>query len=321
MPAQLFDRLSTRHARMAPAPIRPSGAPDPGYEALSRLSRLRDDLTSAPVRSRSRWKEPTLFFFDNRRESQHLASRSVPTPDPFDAISSRIATELPAICESVEVRRVARTVEGLRAAAEALARLSTPARDLVDLLAVPDDEAILVLHPELRKGFRLTVRGVADVGQFHVLMTAAILGDKNAGFLPGPAIPNRFVLACRNTGPSIPAGVPMIMEARFQLYTPGALRSDGTLPTGFGGSDHWLWPTTPLAAIPRINGERAVMLGPPSYRANWDVCSRFPKMVADLRVVEALGPFRFAEQLSRFAGKPIPPVQRIERERVLSRAA
>lgn len=321
MPARLLDRPSTRPAPAIPRPSCPAIKPDAAYDALSRLIRLQADLTAALVRPRSRWKEPALFFFDPGREAEREANRPVLPPDPFASLSARIAAELPMLCESVEVRRVARAIEGLRTAAEALASQSTAAKDLADLLAVPDDEAILVLHPELRTGFRLTVRGVADVGQFHVLMAAAIAGESNINIFSGPAIPERFVATCRNIGPSIPAGVPMVMEARFQLYAHAAIRPDGTLPVGFGGCDHWLWPTTMLAAVPRISGERVVILGPPAYRAKWDVCPRFPGMQADLRVVEALGPFRVAEELTRLTGKPIPPIQRREQKRELSKAA
>jgi hypothetical protein len=137
----------------------------------------------------------------------------------------------------------------------------------------------------------------------------------------GQAVPDRFVVATRNDGPPIPAGIPMVMEARFQLYTPAAIRPDGSLPTGLGGSDHWLWPNSPLAAIPRIGGERIVLLGPPAFNAKWDVSLRFQGMPADLRVIESMGPFRVAEQLSRFTGKPMPPVQSREQERELSKAA
>ena len=168
----------------------------------------------------------------------------------------------------------------------------------------------------------MTVRGgVADVGQFHVLMAAAISPDPNANFLSGPSIPERFAAACRNIGPSIPAGIPMVFEARFQMYTSSAIRSDGTLPTRFEGCDHWLWPASPLAAIPRLGGERVVLLGPPAFRQSWDVSTRFSGMPADLYLVERLGTFQVADHLSRLTGKRIAPIQPREQDRPLARAA
>jgi hypothetical protein len=294
--------------------------PDSGYEALSRLTQLRDELASIGSRPQSRWKVPPLFFFDNEREAQRRLNCPA-EPDPFAAASTHIAEHLPMLCRSVEMRRVAKTIDGLRTAAERLTPHCQEARKLVELLTIPDDEAFLVLHPESRSGFRATVRGVADVGQFHILITAALATEPQTNLPAGAAIPDRFVAASRNSGPPIPAGIPMVMEARFQFYKPSAIKPDGTLPIGFTGCDHWLWPATPLAEVPRVDGERVLFLGPPAYRAKWDVSPRFQGMPAEVRVVENLGPFRVADQLSRLTGRPILPSERREAERELSKAA
>src|SRR5438105_745355 len=79
------------------------------------------------------------------------------------------------------------------------------------------------LSPAARTGVRLHLRGAADVAQLQQL-----LGE------PTP----------------------------FQLFAPAALQADGTLPAGVAGCVHWLWPTQPLAAVPRIGGERVVLVGP-----------------------------------------------------------
>jgi hypothetical protein len=321
MPAQFLEQPPTRIALPPPPSRRADPLPDLGFAARERLTRLESELAAVLPRPRSRWKEPALFFFDRRREAQREANRPVQPVDPLAAISARIAAELPSLRESVEVRRVARALVGLRAAVEALAPRCPTAQELLDLLAIPDDEVILVLHPGQRAGFRLAVRGVADVGQFHVLLAAAIAADSHPRLHSGPAIPQRLVAACHNRGPSSPAGVPMIMEACFQIYTHAAIQPDGTLPQGLRGCDHWLWPAMPLAAVPRVAGERVVLLGPPAYRASWEVGVRFPGLVADLRVVEVLGPFRVAEQLTRLTGKPIVARPREEQGYKLAKAA
>ena len=321
MPARLLDGSFTRSGSTTAREQHFTGLPDTGYEALSRLTELRDYLSSVSLPSHSQWKVPPLFFFDGKRERERSACCPPQQHKLFETIAGKIAAELPALCRSVEVRRVARAIEGLRAAAEAIAPYCAVANELVELLAVPDDEKILVLHPETRAGFRMTVRGIADVGQFHVLMAAAAFAENSIAFRDYQEIPDRLVAACRNTGPSVPAGIPMVMEARFQLYTSSAINPDGTVPSGFGGCDHWLWPASPLASIPQVAGERVVLLGPPAYRAKWDVCARFHGMPANLRVVETLSPFRVAEQLSRLSGNPIPPIHRYDRERELIKAA
>jgi hypothetical protein len=302
-----------------PAPPRsPHTRPDAGFDALPRLARLAADLAAAvAARDRSRWKEPPVFFFDAKRQAAFEAARpATPVADPLADLAARVNAELPALCASVDLRHVARAVDGLRGAAETLAPRCSAARDLADLLAVPDDEVVTVLHPALRLGMRLVVRGVADVAQFHVLLAGAA-----EEVLPGAQVPHRFVRAYRDTDPTSAAGVPMVAEARLQMYAPAALRSDGTLPLGFGGSDHWLWPNAPLASVPRIDGERVVLLGPPPYRATWEVSRRFPALPAEVQLADVLSPFRVAERLSNLAGRPVPVTLPAESKPRLAKAA
>jgi hypothetical protein len=322
MAARMLGRsLSPANGVDAASP-RVFGHPDAGYEARLRLVKLRDRLAAATSISLSRWKVPELFFSDKRREAERRANTTLTSKDPFAPLSEEIAAELPSLCSSPDVRRAARAIEGLGDAARTLAPKCEAARDLADLLAVPDDEAVLALDPDAGLGLRLTVRGIADVGQFHVLLAAAV-AEESVGVGPQEPVPSRLVHACRNSGPPTPAGVPMVMEARFQMYTPEALRPDGTLPTGFGGCGAWLWPATGLSAVPRVDGVRVILLGPPAYAAKWDVVTRFPAMPAELNVVEVMSPFRVAEELSRLTGHTISPATPRPRalEKPLARAA
>jgi hypothetical protein len=133
-----------------------------------------------------------------------------------------------------------------------------------------------------------------------------LLSDAADGVLPGPPPPARLRAACRDVDPVVPAGVPMIAEARFQLFRPSGLQSDGTLPDGFRGSDHWLWNREPLAAVPRVDGERVVLLGEPAYRLTWEIDRRFPQLAADLDLVDVLSPFAVAHHLRKLGGAPAP---------------
>ncbi|MBA4188671.1 MAG: hypothetical protein C0467_11790 [Planctomycetaceae bacterium] len=302
MLTRLPDRTTsivTPCALSTPCPAQPN--PDPGYDALTRFTQLVTDIAAAvPARSRSRWNEPPVFFFDRRRQAELEAARPAVSPtDPFATLSSRIAAELAVLYGSVDVRRVARATPGLRVAAETLAPLCPAAKDLAELLAVPDDEVVTVLHPALRTGFKVAVRGVADVGQFVILFLDAVQEQ-----LPGPRVMTRFVTACRSVNPTSVGGVPMIAEARFQIYVPGALRADGSLPGDFGGSGCWLWPHTAFAAVPSFEGERVVLLGPPAYRATWEATRRFLAMAADVRLLEVLSPSRVAERIGKLTNRP-----------------
>ena len=289
----------------------PPRAADPAFAARPRLARLRDALNHAtrtlPHRRPSRWAEPPVFFFCPQRQAELEAARPAkPRHDPFADVAGRIATELPELFASVEVRRAARATAGLQGAAAAMAPHVPAAKDLAELLAVPDDETVLVIDPAARAGWRVLVRGVADADQFHLLLADAVTGDPADGLLPGPPVPARLAAACRDADPLVPAGVPMVAEARFQLVRPSAVRPDGSLPGGFRGSDHWVWGHEPLAAVPRVDGERVVLLGEPAFRRTWEVDRRFPALPAELRLLRVLGPFQVAERLSRLAGRPVP---------------
>lgn len=321
MSVRLLDR-ATATPPISPRPLRPASKPDAGFAALPYLTHLRDQLVAAQAKRKpGRWKEPPVFFFDRRRQAELESARPTPAADPFADISAAISAELPSLFASAEMRHTARAIDGLRAAAEALAPACSHAKDLADLLAMPDDEAIVVLQPDQRAGFRLAVRGVADVGQFHVLMADALVADPALGLLAEQPFAERFVAACRDVNPATPAGVPMVARARFQLYTPAALRPDGTLPTGMAGCQHWLWPATPLASVPRVNGERIVLIGPPAFAAKWDVARRFSAVVAETCLIETLSPFRVAERLARLIGHPIAPAPQRGPAPVLSKAA
>jgi hypothetical protein len=286
MPANLFGRRAA-----GPHPFEPPVTPDPAFAARPRLVHLRGALRRAARRLRpSRWNEPAVFFFDTRRQAELEAARPAP-PDPFAGLSELVASEMPGLLASVEVRRVARAVEGLSAAARAFAPHCRAAKELADLLAVPDDETFLALAPAGRAGVRLHVRGAADMAQLYELLAPSLTGATASA------------------------------EARFQLFTPAALRSEGSLPAGFAGCEQWLWPTQPLAAVPRIDGERVVLVGPAVVRASLEVEPRFPALVVESSVLETLNAFQTAERLSRLAGRTVSPVAPPEDAAAVARAA
>jgi hypothetical protein len=278
-----------------PPPQRPQ--PDTGYDALHRLRKLRDQLVRRQMPRRSSWSVPPLFFFDHRRQAELEATLPQQHSQAEAELAHLIGAELPSLTARVELRRIARAIPDLKAAATALAPTCPAAQQLAELLSVPDDEIFVVLDPATRTGYRLVVQGVADVGQFSVLL---------AHQLPGPRIAERFVIAYRDANPVLPAGIPLVVEAHFQLSMPSALQADGTLPSGFAGCQHWLWPTMPLATVPRVKGERLLLLGEPAFRLTWDVNRRFPTMPANVELVETLSSRRVVEYFNRLTGKPIP---------------
>ena len=286
---------------------RPSSPADAGYSARARLAELRDALLAERKRLavRSRWNEPALFFFHRERQAELEAARTVATT--VSPLARRIEREVAALEASVEARQAARGVPGLRDAAGAV----PVAKPLAELLAIPDDESVLVIDPNRRTGFRLSVRGVATLNQFQTLMRAA----------GGEPIPARVVRMCRDVEPIVPAGVPMIVDLPFQFFRPAALRKDGTLPPAFDVCDRWLWGWESLAAAPRIDGERVVLVGEPAFPMKWEADRRHPAMAASVQLESALNPFQVADRLSRIVGSPVPVREAPARREALVAAA
>ena len=115
--------------------------------------------------------------------------------------------------------------------------------------------------------------------------------------------------------------MPIVAEARFQLFRASAVQPDGSVPPRFRGCGHWLWGWEAVGAVPRIDGERVVVLGEPAFPATWEVERRFPAMAAQLDLQAILSPFQVAERLSRLAGRPVPVTVKAPKGTGLAKAA
>jgi len=266
----MIDSFNRRAAGPVP-PTAGAAMPDAAFAARPRLAHLRDALVRTTRARPPRWGEAAIFFFDPKRQAELDAARQ-PSPDPLAELTALIAAELLALVASVEVRRVARATDGLRAAADLLAPRLPAARDLAELLAIPDDEVFLALAPLDRVGVRLHVRGAASVADLHRLLAPA-LG---------------------------------LAQSQFQLLAPAAVRPDGTLPSGFAACEHWLWPTQPLCAVPRLGGSRVVMVGPAAVRPALDIDPRFPGLAAECEAIQTLTAVQTAEAVAKVCGASLP---------------
>ncbi len=303
MTAIAADVLSFRSPRFrAVAP-----PPDLPVQAAPLMVRLRDALRlstellaacdvrrQAAERRRTEWGEPPLFFFDRHAQAEWERARPLTHafPEPYLAeVSARRPTaadawrNLPELLDdaltvlpaSVECRRVARATAGLTTAARAVARHVPAAHELAELLTVPDEEVVLVVDVDRKTAARVLLTGVADVHQLIVLL---------ADTLPHRRRPHpRVVEAYRDARPDPAAAV---ATAPFQLLRPSALRTDGTIPSGFAASDHWLWGPEAAAELPREKGERVVLLTAPTVAHAWEVGRRFPRLPGKTDLIEVL---------------------------------
>jgi hypothetical protein len=171
------------------------------------------------------------------------------------------------------------------------------------MLRVLDGEPLLIFHPEVRRGYRAEISGIADNFQLHTLLSDALVGNPAEGRLPGERPDPRVVAAARDgaAGRDTPSA-----RGAFNLWTWLGLRPDGTLPDAMKGSDHWVWNEGTPADIPPFEGVRVVLLGPPPYPRSWSPERRFRDMAGELRLLEQLPTDAVQGWLRRIAAAPRP---------------
>jgi hypothetical protein len=130
---------------------------------------------------------------------------------------------------------------------------------LRQMLDVLDEEPIVVIDVEKRRGAGGTMSGVASNFELFVLIADA------ATSLELPRPPEDAVRCLCGHGPQ-DSGI--VVEAAFNAYAYSALSAGSTLPAAndYGGSAHWIWGEGEPWEIPSLEGTRVVLVGPPSYQ-------------------------------------------------------
>ena len=176
-----------------------------------------------------------------------------------------------------------------------LARLA-PVQPLADwlaqLLAILDDEEILVLHPGLGRGYRVRISGIVDNFQLHTLLAGALIGDPAQGWLPGQPAAPKILAAARGASP--------MARAVFNLVGWRGLNAAGQLPAS-GDQSHWISGDGTPADIEPFEGLRVILLGTPPAARTWTAETRFPGLVAELQVLEQLRATTIETGLRRLA--------------------
>jgi hypothetical protein len=276
--------------------------PDPAVAAMPKLKRLRDTLRRAnrvpTLLADRRFPPAPVFFFQSADDAagthDSLSTAAWASAASRDSAAVQAWTDLPGIAADlipslghfVSVRHAARAIPGLVDTAKALAPHHPTASELVDFLSVADDVTVVAIVPAQCAGFRLRVRGLADVAQLHVLLATAITGNPAKGLLPGTR-PEPGVVTAYTDGDPLE---PPIARAKFQFYRPSGLRPDGTLPQGFSGVDDWIWGHEWVAQLPQVLGERVVLLAQPAFAAEWEATRRVPQVSGELTLSEVLSP-------------------------------
>lgn len=293
---------------------------DAGYAARKTLSdllqllqqarRFYEACHQADRANRKRrlvWKEPVPFFFRNATTSTSRSPQPYREPNAIDrhgpavrshhpqsaeawyALPEAVESAIALLCRSIEARRVARILPGLRPTLAKLPPQMPEVSRLLKVLEVLDDAVVLVLHPSQRRGFRVLVQGVASLDQFQTLLTAAIVGDPAQGWLAGPR-PAPALVAVAGGEDAHVASQPLIDTASFQMLTYEAIAADGSIRNGLAGLSAWLGGDASPRSIPLVENLRVVVLTEPPLVRSWVVEAPFPQLRAEVRCLEVLSP-------------------------------
>jgi hypothetical protein len=189
---------------------------------------------------------------------------------------------------TVLARREFRAAAGLRAeiaeTAAALGDRVPRAHWLPGLARVLDDEPLVVIDREGRRGFRLTMSGVGDNFQLHTLLADRLIGDPAGGFVPGDRPAPAWVAAATTAPPQRPSDDPVMR--RFRL---------------FDGTGAYIYPEGVPADIPLIAGARVIVLHPPRRAYGWTCGRTYEHMVPDLTLDQMMSPHDTSTWYTRIA--------------------
>ncbi len=227
-------------------------------------------------------------------EAIAASGAAVSAKKPRDAaawkmLSARCLSAVACLTRSRKLRKqeqasgvLAEAVYPLEAAVEEVSFLS-------QVLAILDDEPVLVLHPESRRGYRVVMRDISSNLELFVLLTDAIVGDPKKGLLDGARPDPRAVAALKD--PASTPKKPPTVQVTFNLASFHALAADGTLPDADpDDTEHWIWLEGVPAHIPVFRGERVILLQDPPVARMMIVEPSFTALAPAVRLKAKLPP-------------------------------
>ncbi|MFI0966480.1 hypothetical protein ACH4S8_34570 [Streptomyces sp. NPDC021080] len=172
----------------------------------------------------------------------------------------------------------------LREHAEAVAHRSQRAVWAGALTAVLDDEPLVVIDPRAHRGYALTMSGVGDNGQLHILLADRLVGDPGQGMVAGDRPARSWVEAATSGDPRLGTDDPAIRCFRL-----------------FDGQGAYIGPEGVPADIGPLDGTRVLVLHPPNGTYMLGVGRVFEHMKPTLRLDRILEPAETQRWLARLA--------------------
>jgi hypothetical protein len=186
---------------------------------------------------------------------------------------------------------------GLRPLAQKIAPFHPGGHWLSIMLGVLHEEPILVLEPATGLGIAARISGLADNFQLHTLLMESF---PSSGIRAGTRVPRFVAEIARGVGPQ---QAEETVTGFWNLYNWQAVQANGELPPAddFTHSSVWIWNEGCPADIPQFEGQRVVLLGPPSLERSWNAMRIFESLPASLKIEKNLSSEEVRSWLQKFA--------------------
>jgi hypothetical protein len=214
-------------------------------------------------------------------------------------------------CRSVEWR--ARCKERLLSEerggeVRALASWNGAVGQLLVLFDVLEGESLLVLFPDLERGFRVRLSGVADNYQLHLLLADLFGREDPPGWFrrskllygADPPAPRLVAMAEGEGPPALDGGA----TGFWTLYAWTALGPQGQIADPRDGRRQVLGGTP--AEIPAFEGQRVLVFGPPTYALEFTAGRRFRRLRARVELEGELTAEAVRTWLAKLGRAPAP---------------
>lgn len=185
---------------------------------------------------------------------------------------------------------------GLRPLAQKIAAFHQGGHWLNIMLGVLHEEPILVLEPATGLGIAARISGIADNFQLHTLLMEAF---PSSGIRAGTRVSRLAGEIARGIGPQ---QAEETITGFWNLYNWQAVQANGELPPAddFTHSSVWIWNEGSPTDIPQFEGQRVVLLGPPSLERSWNAMRIFETLPANLKVEKNLSSDEVRGWLQKF---------------------
>ncbi|WTW97973.1 hypothetical protein OG216_33605 [Streptomycetaceae bacterium NBC_01309] len=179
------------------------------------------------------------------------------------------------------IRLLVQEEGSLVALADAVAMGAADLKCLRHLLKMFEAEPLVVVHRPTGTAYRMRMSRLGDNFQLHTLLAHHLVGG---GHVPGSAPSADAVAAVRDADVS-PDAPPQTVGS-FNLCA-----ADGT----------WIWNEGCPADIPVVDGERLLILDPPTYERSWKSFRFYPHITGDLVLEKVLDRAEAAAYLAKAA--------------------